>query len=59
MSKATELRKTNNKKAFDEGHQACIEGRHKQTNPYHGSTLFVHWANGWEQASIDLDEAAV
>ena len=40
------LRVEGNKKAFREGRAAALAGRHAQTNPYHDSSLFTHWAEG-------------
>ena len=49
-------RRERNVAVWEEGRQAALAGRHRQTNPYFGSTLFVHWAEGHERGTQEKNE---
>lgn len=52
------LRKNSNKAAYEEGREAGRAGHHRDINPFRGTTLFVHWAEGhetgWQERRIRL-----
>ena len=49
------LRKARIEVYREEGREAGLAGRHSQTNPYSGTSAFVHWAGGHDEGTQERE----